>query len=44
VGDPSADALLYLLSLHPDTSPVGELATWEPRYVKASSAEREWVS
>lgn len=42
VGDPSADALLYLLSRHPDTPPVAELGTWEPRYVKASSAEREW--
>lgn len=43
MGDPSADALLYLLSLQPDTPPVPEeeLPTWEPRYVKASSAERE---
>jgi len=43
-GDPSADALVHLLSLHPDTPPVpeAELPTWEPRYVKASSAEREW--
>ena len=45
VGDPSADALLHLLSLQPDTPPIpeSELGTWEPRYVKASSAEREWV-
>jgi tRNA threonylcarbamoyladenosine biosynthesis protein TsaB len=45
VGDPSADALLHLLALHPDTPPVpeAELPTWEPRYVKASSAEREWA-
>ncbi|MDP2954977.1 MAG: tRNA (adenosine(37)-N6)-threonylcarbamoyltransferase complex dimerization subunit type 1 TsaB [Longimicrobiales bacterium] len=44
VGDPSGDALLYLLALHPDMPPVAELSTWEPRYVKASSAEREWVA
>ena len=45
VGDPSADALLHFLSLHPDTPPIAEseLGTWEPRYVKASSAEREWA-
>lgn len=44
VGEPTADALLHLLGLHPDTPPVAELGTWEPRYVKASSAEREWVA
>lgn len=44
LGEPTAEALLHLLGLHPDTPPVAELATWEPRYVKASSAEREWVA
>jgi len=42
VGEPTADALLYLLGLHPETPPTGSLERWEPRYVKASSAEREW--
>lgn len=43
VGDPSADALIYLLSLHPETPPVPSVGMWEPRYVKASNAEREWT-
>jgi tRNA threonylcarbamoyl adenosine modification protein YeaZ len=43
VGDPTADALLHLLALHPGTPPVSSLETWEPRYVKASNAEREWA-
>lgn len=43
MGEPTAAALLYFLTLHPDTPPVADLGTWEPRYVKASSAEREWV-
>lgn len=43
VGDPTADALIYLLALHPDTPPVDSLELWEPRYVKASNAEREWT-
>ena len=43
VGDPTADALLYLLALHPETPPVESLELWEPRYVKASNAEREWA-
>lgn len=42
VGEPTADALLHLMGLHPGTPPVAELGTWEPRYVKASSAERGW--
>lgn len=42
VGEPTADALLHLLALHPDTPSVADLGTWEPRYVKASSAERAW--
>ena len=44
LGEPTADALLHLLSLHPDTPPVASLEGWEPRYVKASSAEREWTA
>lgn len=43
-GEPTADALLYLRALHADMLPVPSLDTWEPRYVKASSAEREWVA
>lgn len=43
VGEPTADALVYYLTLHPETPPVATLETWEPRYVKASSAEREWT-
>lgn len=43
-GQPTADALLYLRALHADMLPVPSLDTWEPRYVKASSAEREWVA
>jgi tRNA threonylcarbamoyladenosine biosynthesis protein TsaB len=43
LGEPTADALLHFLSLHPGTAPVEDLDTWEPRYVKASSAEREWT-
>ena len=43
IGEPSGDALLHLLRLHSDLPPVADLAAWEPRYVKASSAEREWV-
>ncbi len=42
VGVPSADALIRYMTLHPRTEPVPVLDTWEPRYVKASSAEREW--
>jgi tRNA threonylcarbamoyladenosine biosynthesis protein TsaB len=43
-GEPSGDALLYHMSLHPDAPPVASLETWEPRYVKASSAERAWIA
>ncbi len=43
-GEPTADALVYYMTLHPGTPPVAALATWEPRYVKASSAEREWIA
>ena len=41
-GRPTALALLRYLALHPDTAPVEGLATWEPAYVRASNAEREW--
>lgn len=44
VGEPTADALVYYLALHPATPPVPGLDTWEPRYVKASSAERAWIA
>jgi tRNA threonylcarbamoyladenosine biosynthesis protein TsaB len=43
-GEPTADALLYLRALHADMLPVPSLETWEPRYVKASSAEGERVA
>lgn len=43
LGEPTADALVRFLALHPGTPPVDGLDTWEPRYVKASSAEREWT-
>ncbi len=42
VGHPSADALLRYLEIHPETSPVASLEGWEPRYLRASSAERAW--
>ena len=44
IGEPSGEALLHLLRIHADLPPVADPATWEPRYVKASSAEREWVA
>jgi len=44
LGEPTADALVCYLTLHPDTPPVAAIDTWEPRYVKASSAEREWTA
>jgi hypothetical protein len=43
-GEPSGDALLRFLSLHRDLEPVAALETWEPHYVKASSAERAWTA
>jgi len=43
VGEPSGEALLHLLRLQSDLPPVADPGAWEPRYVKASSAEREWV-
>jgi len=43
-GEPSGDALLRFLSLHRELEPVTALETWEPHYVKASSAERTWTA
>lgn len=37
-----ADGLIGFLARSPETLPVQELSTWEPRYVRASSAERLW--
>ena len=36
------DGLIEFLRLHPEARPVEHLDTWEPRYLKASSAERAW--
>jgi tRNA threonylcarbamoyladenosine biosynthesis protein TsaB len=41
-GEPAADALLHALALQA-SAPVTSLSTWEPRYLKSSSAERAWV-
>ena len=43
VGVPTADGLLHLLALRPETVPVGRPDRWEPDYVRASSAERARV-
>lgn len=37
-----ADGLLRHLLRRPDAEPVGDVASWEPEYVRASSAERLW--
>lgn len=37
-----ADGLIACVVRLPDTPPVEDLAGWEPRYVRASSAERLW--
>ena len=39
-GVPSADALVSLLSLNPESSPLESVGSWEPTYLRASSAER----
>ena len=39
-GMPTADGLLHLLALRPDTEPAGRTGPWEPEYVKGSGAER----
>lgn len=38
-GRPTADALLRILALDPERSPVEDPARWEPDYLRASSAE-----
>ncbi len=40
LGVPAASALLRLLALHPDTPALESPGTWEPRYLRASNAER----
>jgi tRNA threonylcarbamoyladenosine biosynthesis protein TsaB len=44
LGEPTGDALVRYLELHPDTRPVTSLPAWEPSYLKASNAEREWIA
>jgi tRNA threonylcarbamoyladenosine biosynthesis protein TsaB len=44
VGEPTGEALLHVLGLHPDSPALEDPGSWEPRYVKASNAEREWPS
>lgn len=39
-GRPTARGLLRVLELTPHATPVGDLDTWEPRYVRPSNAER----
>ena len=39
-GVPTAEALLHLLALRPESAPVGRSDRWEPEYVRGSSAER----
>jgi len=41
-GEPTADAVMRWLAMHPDTAPVASLEAWEPQYLRASSAERAW--
>lgn len=43
-GEPTADALIRFMALHPDAPAVTSLDTWEPRYLRASNAEREWIA
>jgi hypothetical protein len=42
--DSTGDGLIAFLAIHPDVSPVATLETWEPRYLKPSSAERESIA
>lgn len=39
-GRPTADGLIRLLSLAPDTCPLDDPGRWEPEYLRASGAER----
>jgi tRNA threonylcarbamoyl adenosine modification protein YeaZ len=41
-GYPTADGLIRLLSLDPDTPPLEDPGRWEPEYLRASGAERIW--
>jgi len=38
-----ASGLLRYLSLEPGVEPVASIETWEPRYIRTSSAERLWA-
>ena len=38
-----ADGLIRFMAVHPEATPIDEVASWEPRYVRASSAERLWA-
>jgi len=39
-----ADGLLSYLAHNPETPPVSDVESWEPRYVRASSVERLWTA
>ncbi len=41
-GEPTADGLIRLLALCPDTPPLDRPEGWEPEYLRASGAERMW--
>jgi tRNA threonylcarbamoyladenosine biosynthesis protein TsaB len=43
-GQPSGEALLHMLGRRPDAPPLSRVETWEPAYLKPSSAEREWIA
>jgi len=38
-----ADGLVRFMAVHPEFEPVDHVDSWEPRYVRASSAERLWA-
>ena len=38
-----ADGLVRFMAVHPELAPVDHVDSWEPRYVRASSAERLWA-
>lgn len=42
VAHPSADGLFRYLALHPDASPVEEMALWEPRYIREWQPDKAW--
>jgi tRNA threonylcarbamoyladenosine biosynthesis protein TsaB len=41
-GQPTADGLIRLLALNPETPPLEDPGRWEPEYLRASGAERMW--